>query len=144
MTLALLPATFETMVTEDGKPTLPYLSFFENLSIGDVGNTFTPTFVNLTEVGGSAAKTGRYYQLSRKIVIFFITLTPVTSISATAGTTYCDNFPMTFTNDSINWAVTGGIGSVGGMNVASNNRIFIPAISAATNPVTIIGIGEVR
>lgn len=134
------PPSTTQISDEKGFAPLAWLSFFENSYIGDTGTSFTPTFTNLTEVG-TATKTGYYYRLSRNLYYFAITITPATSVTATAGTTYC-NFPLNITRDGANLAVTNGLGSAAGQNVASNDRIYIPALSAVTTPITIVGIVE--
>lgn len=136
------PPSGTEIVDTKGNAPLPWLTFFENLYIGDVGTSWTPTYVNLTEVGGSATKTGKYYRISQNLYFIVITLTPATSVSATAGSTYMDNFPLTLNGDSPNFGVVGTSGVAGGVNVASNNRIYLPTISAATGKVTIVGLVE--
>lgn len=138
------PIYQEIAAKEDGKATLPWILFFNSLYNGDTGTAWTPTFQNLTEVGGTSTKVGRYYKIGQGLCFFRVTVTPVTNTSATAGTTYIDNFPLLFTSDSANLAVSGVLGSNAGMNVASNNRIYPPTWTTLTNPVTIIGFGEVR
>lgn len=135
------PSTTE-IVDKSGKAQLPWVTFFENQYLGDTGTSFTPTFTSLTEVG-TAGKTGYYYRLSQNLYYFAVTITPATSVTSTAGTTYFD-FPLDITRDGANLAVTNGLGSQAGMNVASNNRIYIPALSAVTTPITIVGIVEAR
>jgi len=137
------PPIYEHMIEQDGKATLPWILFFNNIFNGSSGTDFTPTFQNLTTVG-TPTISGRYYKLGSGLVFFRITIIPATSTSAVAGTTYCDNFPLLFSNDSANLAVSGGAGGNAGMNVASNNRIYPSGWSAVTVPLTIVGMGEIQ
>ena len=129
---------------ETGLAKLPWILFFNSLFEGDVGETWSPSFVNLTEVGGSPTYEARYYRINQTFCFFYITLTPVTNTSAVAGTTYIDNFPLTFQHDSACWVVAGGTGTIAGHIVSATNRIYVPAWSAVTIPLTIVGIGAAR
>ena len=135
------PPIYEPVVEQDGKPRLPWILFFNQMFDGDPGKEWTPTFTDLTEVG-TPTITGRYYKLTKYLTFFHVNITPDTSTTATAGTTYIDNYPLQFTNDSVNWAVTGGLGDGPGHIVSATNRIYTPGWSAVTVPLTIIGFGE--
>lgn len=137
------PPIQEQLVEQDGGLSLPWVLFFTNLFQGDTGTEFTPTFENLTQVGGSATITGRYYLISRQLCYFSITVTPVTNTSATAGATAVNNFPLNFSNNGIVFAVSGLTGTGSGMVNQADNKIYVPAWSAVTVPVTIVGIAEV-
>ena len=134
---------YNPVVDDQGKPTIPWTIFFNSLYEGDSGTEWTPTFTSLTEVGGAATITGAYYRLWRRLCYFRVQIVPVTNTSAVAGTTYIDNFPLLFSNDGACWAMAGNTGTSAGHVVASNNRIYVPAWTTVTVPVTIIGIGEV-
>lgn len=134
---------FDPVVDSNGKALLSWVLFFNNLSIGDVGTAWTPTFTSLTEVGGSATITGRYYRLSQHICFFRVTITPVTNTSATAGTTYISNFPLSASADGICGSVAGVLGGTLGMVQATTNRIYVPGWSAVTVPVNVFGFVEV-
>lgn len=137
------PAPIQEKVIDDsGYPSLPWVLFFSGMYDGDSGTNWTPTFTSLTEAGGSATITGKYYRISQYLTLFRVTITPATSTTSTAGTTYIDNFPVNFTSDGICFAVSGGTGSNSGHIVASNNRIYTPAWNSVTVPLTILGIGE--
>lgn len=136
------PPTADQIVDQEGFINLSWASFMNNLYEGDTGATWTPTFTSLTTVG-TPTITGRYYRLTRRLVYFAVAIVPATSTSATAGTTYIDNFPLTFSGDGIVFAVTGGLGDGPGHIVASSNRVYVPAWSAVTVPLTVIGICEV-
>jgi len=143
MSKRLPPPTYEPLIADEGaNATLPWILFFSGIYEGDSGTTWTPTFTDLTEVG-TATITGTYYKITQKLVYFVVTITPETSVSSTAGTTYINNFPLQLTKDGACLAVSGGLGSNAGHCVASNNRIFIPSLSAVTVPATIVGLAVV-
>lgn len=131
---------YQPVVEKDGKATLPWVLFFSGLFTGSTGTQWTPTFQNLTTVG-TPTITGTYYKIGNSLVYFSIHIVPATSTTSVAGTTYCDNFPLTFNQDGGIIVVGGGIGNAG-MIVAASNRIFPSAWSAVTVPVTIVGIAE--
>lgn len=137
------PPVIHQICDEDLLVTQPWLLHFIGNYQGDVGSTWTPTFQNLTEVG-TPTITGRYYRLIRRICYFAVRIVPGTNTSATAGTTYIDNFPLIFTGDGICFAVTGNLGDGPGHVVSGSNRIYVPSWSAVTVPLTIIGMGEVQ
>jgi len=135
------PPFYENIVGQDGKATLRWLVFLQQLFDGDSGTVWTPNFVNLTTTG-TPEITGRLYRLSKYLTFFHVNIIPATDTSSTAGTTYIDNYPVQFTNDGICFAVTGGLGDGPGHIVSSSQRIYTPAWTAVTVPLTIIGIGE--
>lgn len=137
------PPIYEKIAGEDGKPPLPWILFFQQSFDGDAGVDWVPTFTSLTTVG-TPTITGRYYKLSKYLTFFRVTIVPETSTTATAGTTYINNFPLTFRNDGVCWAVSGGFGANAGHIVASTNRIYVPAWSAVTVPLSILGVGEAQ
>ncbi len=137
------PPIYERLNDSAGKSTIPWVLFFNNIFEGDTGEEWVPQFTDLT-VSGTPTITGRYYRLSRRIVFFRVTITPATSTTSVAGTTYINNFPVSFSSDGICFAVTGGLGSPSGHVVASNNRIFVPTWTGVTVPVTVVGLAEVR
>lgn len=137
------PPINEVLAEKNGLPKLPWILFFNQLFEGDFGTEFSPTFVNLTEVG-TPTITGRYHQINHQFCFFYVTITPATSTSATAASTYIDNFPLTFQADSVCFAVAGGSGGGTGHIVSSTNRIYVPAWTAVAVPLTIIGMGVCR
>lgn len=137
------PPIYEKLSGSDGKSTLPWILFFDQIFNGDSGIDWTPTFTNLTEVGGATIE-GRYYRLSQYITFFRVKITPSTSTTSTAASTYIDNFPLTFSSDGFCVAVRGGEGSNAGHIVSSTNRIYTPAWTAVTVPLYVLGIGEAR
>jgi len=141
MTLPLLPPKTEPLVEKkDNFATLNWLVFFDQLADGDAGTTWTPTFVGLTEVG-TATKTGVYYRISKKLVYYRIVITPGTNTSATAGTTYCNNFPLTMSAAGAVFSLSDYTAAING-STAANNRIYTGSWAALTTPVTILGIVE--
>lgn len=135
--------TKDRVIDGEGYPTLPYLLFFNSVYEGDTGATWIPTFQSLTETG-TPTISGKYYRISRRICLFFVTIIPGTNTSAVAGTTYIDNFPLTITTDGFCTAVSGNLGGTVGHVVASGNRIYVPAWTTVTVPLTVIGICEVQ
>lgn len=137
------PPIQHPMVDSNGNVTTQWAEYFDAQYRGDRGTEWTPTFTSLT-TSGSPTITGRYYRISERFAYFWVRIVPGTNTSATAGTTYIGNFPLRFTQDSACWAVTGLLGSNAGMIDSATNRIYVPAWSAVTVPLTIVGIAEVR
>lgn len=140
MTIPLLPPKTEPLVDNDKFMTLQWLIFQDELANGDAGTTWTPTFVGLTEVG-TATKTGVYYRLSKKLVVYRIVVTPGTNTSATAGTTYCDNFPLVMNAAGPVFSLSDYTATITG-STPSNRRIYTGTWAALTTPITITGIVE--
>lgn len=138
------PPIQQEMVDEDGIATLQWILFFTQLFTGDSGTDWTPTFTNLTEVGGSATITGRYFKIGQNLAYFSVRIVPVTNTSATAGTTFVNNFPLTVVNDGACLAVSGLLGGNAGQVELGTNRIYPPSWSAVTVPLTIVGLVEVQ
>jgi len=135
------PPIYEKVVNDEVKMTLPWILFMNQMFDGDVGASWTPNFVNLTTVG-TPTVSSKYYKLSKYLTFFRITITPATSTTSTAGTTYIDNYPIDFKSDGVVFAVSGGLGGSPGHIIGSSNRIYVPAWSAVTVPLTLIGIAE--
>jgi len=132
---------YQELADDQGKPTLPWTLFFNNVRDGDSGAAWAPTFQNLGSTG-TPTISGRYYKLSKYLTYFTVTVTPATDTTSTAGTTYIDNFPLNFTGDGVVFAVTGNLGDGPGHIVSSNNRIYVPAWTSVTAPVVCVGIAE--
>lgn len=130
----------DNIVDQQGNLSLAWLMFFNGLYEGDAGETWTPTFTSLTEVGGSATITGAYYQISNSLLYFAVTVTPATNTSSTAGTTYINNFPLTMNEDGVCIAAYSGGGTSAGWIDSTNNRIYTPGWSTVAAPVTIAGL----
>ena len=142
MSLSPPPVT-EQVVDSKGVPTLPWTLFFDQSFRGDTGTAWTPTFVSLG-ISGTPSITGRYYQISRQLVYFTIHIVPASNTSATAGTTYCDNFPLAVTRNGVCASVSGNLGGALGVVQEGSSRIYVPSWSSVSVPVTIIGIAEAR
>lgn len=142
MTETTAPPIGDDVINEENKFNLSWILFMNSLFQGDTGTAWTPTFQNLATTG-TPTITGRYYRLTKRLVYFSVLITPATDSTATAGTTYIDNFPLTPTGDGICFAVSGALGSNSGHIVASSNRIYVPGWPAVTVPLTIIGLCEV-
>lgn len=141
MSIPLLPPKTEPVVDNYKFPTLNWLVFFDQLAEGDAGTTWTPTFIGLTEVG-TATKTGVYYRISQKLVFYRITITPGTNTSATAGSTYCDNFPLNMSAAGLVASLNGSSAAISG-STSADRRIYTATWSLITTPVTILGLVEV-
>lgn len=135
------PPIYDIVTTDEGKLSVRWIDFMGRFFDGDAGVDWEPTFQNLTTVG-TPTITGRYYRLSKYLTAFRVLIVPGTNTTSTAGTTYIDNYPVSFTNDGVCFAVSGNFGEVCGHIVASNNRIYPPIWTAVTVPLTIIGFGE--
>lgn len=141
MTTKPAPIT-QPVLDDNGLPTLPWTLFFNQNYNGDAGTAWSPTFTSLT--GSTTSVTGRYYRLSQYLVYFVINVTPSGATTSTAGTTYIGNFPLTFNGNGFNTVVSGAAGGAIGMNRASDNRIYVPAWTSVSVPLTIMGMGEAR
>ncbi len=140
MTIPLLPPKTEPLVDNDKMMTLQWLIFQDELANGDAGTSWTPTFTGLTETG-MATKTGVYYRISKKLFFYRIVITPATNTSATAGVTYCNNFPLTMNAAGVVFSLSDFTATING-STASNKRIYTGTWAALTTPVTLIGIVE--
>lgn len=138
------PPITDIMIEQNGKARLPWILFFNSLFEGDGGNAWTPQFTSLGSTG-TPTITGTYYRINQRVCVFFITITPATDTTSTATTTYVGNFPLQFTNNGVCFASTGdgAVQAIGGIR-ANDNRIYTPAWSSVTTPLTVFGIGVVR
>lgn len=136
------PPTRKPLTENKGELTMPWLLFFNQMYNGDAGTVWDPTFVNLTEVGGAATISGRYYRISQFLCYFNVRVLPATNTSAVAGTTYIDNFPLTINAPGFCLNVSNNLGGALGMANSTNNRIYVPDWTTLTTPVNVIGIVE--
>lgn len=136
------PPNRAEIIDESGLPTIPWALFFENIWNGDTGRTWTPTFTSLTEVGGAATITGKIYRIGRNLCYFTVTVTPVTNTSATAGTTYINNFPLNIRGNGACFALASNTGGNSGMVVQTSQRVYVPGWTTVTVPVTVVGFCE--
>lgn len=137
------PPLNENVIDNSGFPTIPWVLFFNQSFEGDAGTAWNPNFVGLS-ISGTPAISGRFYRLSQYLVYFRIDIDPDTSTTATAGSTYVNNFPLDFTANGLNTVVTNTTGGAVGINNASTNRIYVPSWSSVTTLTTVLGIGEAR
>lgn len=144
MTLVSPPPIYQPLIDDSKNPVAspPWILFFNSLFVGDTGNVFTPVFTNLTVVG-TPTYSAAYYKIGQNLCYYSVTITPATSVSATAGSTYF-NFPLTLKKDGACLAISGLLGSSAGMADAATNRVYIPSLSGVTVPVTIVGLAEIR
>lgn len=142
MTLAT-PPLYDKIIGEDDKANLNWTIFFQAVANGDAGQDWQPTFQNLT-VSGTPIITGRYYQISKYLTLFRISIDHNGgNSSSTAGTTYAEGFPLALGADGIVFAVSGNLGDGPGQIVANSGRIYVPGWTTVSAPITIIGICEV-
>lgn len=135
------PPIYAPIIDDQGKATLPWILFFNQQFTGDTGDSWTPNFANLT-VTGTPTFSGTIYKVSKNLAYFTAVITPATDTTSTAGTTYIDNFPLTVNKDGSCLAVGANVGGTAGMCVASNNRIYTPAWTSISVPVTVCGLIE--
>lgn len=137
----LTPAPlYHPLVDKQGAITMPWIIYFTGLSSGDQGTAWTPDFQNLTAVG-TPTFSGMYYKIGALLTYFTAVVTPSTNTTATAGTTYIDNFPEIISADGACYAVSGLTGSdEAGIAQASSGRIFVPGWTTIAVPVTICGL----
>lgn len=137
------PPIYQPLASDDsGIAALPWILFFNQVFKGDGGTAWIPTFTNLTVVGTAPVITGVYYKISASLCYFRVKIVPGTNTSSTAGTTYINNFPLKLSADGACDAVSGLLGTTPGMCDQASNRIYVPAWSAVTVPLTITGTVE--
>ena len=137
---AILPDKTKALIDQQGIPTLPYIMFFDNLARGDSGTDCTPVITNLTSVG-TPTITGRVFYIGN-FVYFKVEITPSTSTSCVAGTTYI-TLPITLGSDGACFALAGNSGAVGMCN-ATDNKIYPAAWTGVTTKVTVTGFVEAK
>lgn len=133
------PPFFAPMAGEDGKASMPWIGFFSQLHEGDFGTAWLPTFENLA-ISGAPQVTGRYFQLSKEICVFWVHVVPGTNTTSIAGTTYVTNFPLDIKRSGFCVAVSGGLGAQPGHVDEQTNRIYTPGWLEVTVPLTVIGL----
>lgn len=142
MTSIKAPPIYEPLADpQTGIANLPWILFFNSLFTGDTGDDWTPTFTNLT-ISGTPTITGRFYRFGKSLAYFRVKIVPATSTTAVAGSTYINNFPLVMQGDGACLAVTGLLGGVAGMCDQSSNNIYVPAWTAVTVPLSVVGIVE--
>lgn len=133
------PPLYHPMIDKNGAVTAPWIIYFGGLSSGDQGTKWTPNFINLTAVGGTPKFSGLYYKIGSLLTYFTAIVTPITNTSATAGTTYINNFPGIISADGACDAVYGSVGLGNGIAQSSSSRIYVPTWTTIAVPVTISG-----
>lgn len=136
------PPIKDTLLDEQGVLTFSWTLFFNQVYQGDTGTSFTPDFESLTSTG-TPTLSGRYYRLSQYLIAFRVTIIPDTDTSAVSGTTYIQNLPFVISADAPCFAVLPPT-SASGACVSSTNRIYVPAWTSVTVPITITGLVEAR
>jgi hypothetical protein len=140
MTVVPPPPITDFIVGEDRKATRSFREYLQKSYIGDTGNTWTPSFVSLTQVG-TATFSATYYKITQGLVYYRITITPGTSTSSTGGVTYC-TFPLDIKADGALLVVGGVLGVDIGIAQGSTNRLYMPTWTGVMVPVTIVGVLE--
>lgn len=138
------PPVKDVLIDEEGKPSISWLIFFNSLYEGDIGQDWSPTFVSLGTTG-SPTITGKYILVGRRLCYFWVRIVPGTDTTSTSGTTYIDNFPLTFGSDGLCAVIqsSGSIQSAISVIQAANNRIYTPGWTANAYPLTVVGFSEV-
>lgn len=138
--MSLLPPPLnDPIMSEDGEIVLPWIRFFNQSYIGDVGTEFTPTITGMT---GTVTASGRFYKLSQELAFIRVNITPTGSMTSTAGVTYCD-VPFKVNANGVCAAVGGAVG-IGLGIIQTNRRMYFPGWSGVTVPVTILGLVEAK
>jgi hypothetical protein len=141
MTEVKPPPNQHNLIDQRGNITPQWGLFFEKIFKGSTGTEFTPEFVSLTENGGDATITGIYYQITKALAFFRVSIVPVTSTSSSAGNTYF-TFPLNVQGNSVCFAISGTTGGSIGSAIASTNRIYTPSWSNDPAEITVVGILE--
>lgn len=131
---SLIPAT-DPVVDQEGKMTIRWLLFLQQLLNGDPGVAWTPNFVNLNS-NGAPTITGVYYENSG-FIDFFARIVPAVNTSSTSGATYLE-LPFQPSSDCAGFTVTGNNATPSGI-VASQRRMWLPGWNNLTTPITATG-----
>lgn len=119
-----------------GKPRLPWIRWFQDLQQGDRGNGFVPIISGLGGVG-TPVVAGAFYS-NMGWTDFWIEIIPGTSTSSVAGVTYFE-LPVDVKVGAPNFATSGAVLIGAGAIDAGTNRIYTPAWTGVTQPITITG-----
>lgn len=141
MTTIKSPPIYDILTEKDGKARPPWVLYFNSLFTGDTGTDWAPTFTSLGTTG-TPTITGKVYRIGRHLAYFHVKIVPATDTTSTAGTTYINNFPLTLSADGACLAISGLLGSNAGMCDSATNRIYVPAWTTVTVPLTIVGFVE--
>lgn len=127
------PPIKDPVVDKDGRANKSWVFYFNQVSEGDDGTSWTPIATNL---GGSYALSGKYYKNSG-FIDFYITIDPTTSSTSTAGSTYID-LPFDVSIASVCFATYSSTALIGAVD-PSTNKIYPPSWSGITSVVTLTG-----
>lgn len=127
---------------KDLSPSLQWVAFFNQTYTGDNGQSWLPTLTGVSYTGSAPTVTGYYVQLSKYVCMFNVVVTPPSggTTSSVAGTSYAGNFPLTMNSDGVCFAVANNTGTSAGSCSYLTNRVYFPAWTSVSNPVTVIGL----
>ena len=131
MTLIQEAPISDPVVDENRKAKKTWIFFFNQLSSGDNGTSFTPVASNLS---GAFTLSGKYFKNSG-FMDLWVTIDPSTSSTSTLGTTYVE-LPFDATISSPCFAVYGTT-ILTGLIDPTTNRMFLPAWTAITQVITV-------
>jgi hypothetical protein len=143
MTLAAPPVQ-QPLMDQGGGTNILWVLFFNSIFNGDAGVAWIPTAASLTSSSGVPTIAGRVYKISNYLTFFRFTIVPASgeTTSSTAGTTYITNFPYVMSGDGVCADVSNKLGGTLGMCEQATNKIWLPAWTTISNPVSVIGIVE--
>lgn len=141
MTILSPPPIYDNIVGDDGKVTKSWALYFNDQYNGDHGSSWTPIATSLGSTG-TPVLTGIIYQITKKLCVFRIVVTPATNTTSTAGTTYFTGLPVTVIANGFCTAQSSNLGDPTGEVVASSGRIYTPAWTNVAVAVTITGLIE--
>lgn len=140
MTVLSPPPIYDPISDDDGKVSKSWALFFNSIYNGDQGTAWTPVATSLGTTG-TPVLTGIIYQVSKKLSVFRILITPATNTTSTAGTTYFTGLPVTVLANGFCTAQSSNLGDPTG-EVTTAGRIYTPAWTNITVPVTVTGLIE--
>lgn len=125
----------DPMIDDNRKCRPSWVEYFGDVSLGDVGTSFTPTFTGLGTTGVPTIS-GVYYQ-NQGLTYFAVKIVPGTDTSSTFGTTTF-TLPFNVVADTACNAVV-GISVAQGVINAAGKTVFTPTWTNIAVPVTITG-----
>ena len=140
MTTLSPPPIYDPIAGDDGKVSKSWALYFNDQYNGDQGTEWTPVATSLGSTG-TPVITGIIYQVSKKLSVFRILITPATNTSSVAGTTYFTGLPITVNAAGFCTAQSSNLGDPTGM-VTTAGRIYTPTWTNITVPVTVTGLIE--
>lgn len=139
MSTTQTPPIGHPLIDKDLNATEQWALWFISQFNGDKGTPWVPQFTGLTEVGGAATITGRIFNISQSLLEFYVTITPVTNTSSTAGTTSIDNPKLPIGRTGSVFAMVDKLGSNAGVCHVADNKIYVPGWTTITTPVYLWG-----